>query len=48
MLLRVTRPSWLEIGAVIVPSYDGEGWRHSATLAVKHGHILPSWETTLP
>jgi hypothetical protein len=26
MLLRVVRPSWLEITAVIEPSCQGEGW----------------------
>jgi hypothetical protein len=34
MLLRVITPSWLEIGAVIVPS-QSEGWRRPATLAVE-------------
>jgi hypothetical protein len=39
MLLRVIRPLWLEIRAVIEPSCQSEGWRHPATFAVENGHI---------
>jgi hypothetical protein len=35
MLRRVMRLSWLEIGAIIEPSYQSEGWRRSATFAVE-------------
>jgi hypothetical protein len=46
MLRRVIRLSWLEIGAVIDPFLNGEGWRHSATFAVE---TAPAFAvTTLP
>jgi hypothetical protein len=48
MLLRVIRLSWLEIGAVIEPSYQSEGWRRSATFAVKTATSHCSVDTTLP
>jgi hypothetical protein len=51
MLRRVMRLSRLEIGAIIEPSYQSDGWRHSAIFAVetatshfRGNHLAAVWQ----